>query len=167
MDCSATITKCTFNDFTNYSTWKIRVKSNAGEFYYFGNDGSVTSTGEVLLFPSRDEHDWSKFEKPTLPESFTSAKNILTSKESDELTNKLIVFEELITIRNAWWKLDNNWEIDTGGNIDMFAIYCDFGSITADRSKYKASAFMFRTAELRDLFLEKFREELEVCKEFI
>lgn len=146
----------------------VEAKGHLLSFYPDGTYFRGYENAECVLFPSKDQHDWSKFEKPNkFPESFSDAKNILSSEEYDELSRKMDMFIQLITIRNAWWKLDNDWKIDTSGNQDMFGIYCDFGSITAGGSKYITSAFMFRTPELRDMFLEKFREELKICKEFI
>ena len=160
--------ECTFNDFTNYSTWKIRVKSNAGEFYYFGNDESVTSTGEVLLFPSRDEHDWSKFEKPSkFPKTYEEARSKFNEDILQCIDEDMRDLFKLIVIRNAWWGADDNWRPNWGDTTTKYALVCYDGIITTHNVISYVKTLSFHTEELRDKFLETHYDLIEKCKNYI
>ena len=41
----------------------IKVIGNVYYLYYFTKEGKLVDTGECTLFPSKDQRDWSKFER--------------------------------------------------------------------------------------------------------
>lgn len=55
--------ECTLKEYTDHH---ISVKSEYGSEYVFDAYGRLSSKGECLLFPSKEEKDWSKVDK-TLP----------------------------------------------------------------------------------------------------
>ncbi len=52
---------CTLSDLNNYL---IEVLDTNANHYYFYYNGSVVITGECLLFPSKENRDWSTFQRP-------------------------------------------------------------------------------------------------------
>lgn len=59
--------KCTFLDVADYDpTYPIAVHATNGTPYYFTADGRFFDDEgtECLLFPSKDQRDWSKFQRP-------------------------------------------------------------------------------------------------------
>ncbi len=60
--------ECTFDSITNMYGMKrtIAVHTDNGTIGFM-NDGRYDEKGECILFPSKDQRDWSKFEKPVQP----------------------------------------------------------------------------------------------------
>ena len=57
--------KVYFNGFINYATYPIQFIRNGSGGCVFAKDGRVYTNydGECVIFPSRDQRDWSKFER--------------------------------------------------------------------------------------------------------
>lgn len=74
----------------------------------------------------------------------------------------------LIIARDAWWKLDGDWKPDWETQSEEKFVICSVrGNILKERISYPNCILAFRTAELRDKFLETFRNLIEKCKELI
>lgn len=52
--------ECNLSEIDGY----IRIFDSNVNYYYFYHDGSYVKTGECLLFPSKENRDWSKFQRP-------------------------------------------------------------------------------------------------------
>ena len=71
----------------------IKVIGNVYYLYYFTKEGKLVDTGECTLFPSKDQRDWSKFERfwdnPKVekfdPKTFQPFDKILARDYQDEL----------------------------------------------------------------------------------
>lgn len=79
-------------------------------------------------------------------------------------SEQLRALQQLLICRDAWWKVDNDWKPDWKDG--EAAKYC-VTQIGLDMRFYEACTFAFRTEEIRDKFLETFRELIESCKELI
>ena len=53
--------ECKLSEIDGYT---IRIFDSNVNYYYFYHDGSYVKTGECLLFPSKENRDWSKFQRP-------------------------------------------------------------------------------------------------------
>lgn len=86
-------------------------------------------------------------------------------------------FTKLINARNAYWKLYGEemglgkpWEPDyTNPDIDLYVIINIYNR--AEKAKYgygfEQCILTFPTAEMRDVFYENFKAEIEICKELL
>lgn len=66
---------------------RIIIKSDCGS-YSFGKDGTFSPDGECVLFPSREQRDWSKFKIPVKkfdPKSFKPFDKVLLRSESKNI----------------------------------------------------------------------------------
>ena len=87
-----------------------------------------------------------------------------------ELLCKLQV---LLLCRDAYWKIAGDemglgkpWEPDW--NIrGYYAIARSYGNVIKTSNYNCDLAFAFPTEEMRDAFYENFKEEIEICKEFL
>lgn len=72
---------------------------------------------------------------------------------------ELVYLSCLIIIRNAWWKLDNNWTPDwTDKNTSKYIITSKHNNITLGLSETNNYILSFRTELLRDSFYHYFNE---------
>jgi hypothetical protein len=101
---------------------------------------------------------------------------VLTSGYNRELLKK---FGELLICRDAYWKLYGEeiglgkpWEPDYDSGVNKFGIICLNGVVqesnpTTNWERHLNKVFDFPTKELRDAFYDNFKEEIEICKEFL
>ena len=80
---------------------------------------------------------------------------------------KFAMLTKLITLRDEWWKIDGNWKPDWKDYTYKYAINTIHNEIDKERVLSLNKIFAFRTEEIRDEFLETFRESLEICKSLI
>jgi hypothetical protein len=116
--------------------------------------------------------------KPTYPKDYTECE--ASGFSSNPVTVALAqgvcmgAFAKLIVLRNAYWKiageqmgLGKPWEPDwCNGEVKWCMSYSGY-CIEFDQYKSKHHILAFPTPELRDIFLENFRELIEECKELI
>lgn len=87
---------------------------------------------------------------------------------SEENAKALIMLSKLITMRDLWWKIDGNWKPDWKDYIETkYVIYNHKDDLRAAHFQHANTIFCFRTLEIRNEFLETFRESLEVCKSLL
>ena len=68
-----------------------------------------------------------------------------------------------------WWrdKYNKGWKPDWTVNIYKYTIVVIGGELSVSYSQRCSSLFAFKTSEIRDKFLEDFREELEIVKSLL
>ena len=84
-------------------------------------------------------------------------------------------FEDLITCRDAYWKiagkemgLDKPWKPDwCNENKLKYCMECSFGTIDKTVSIVNGCFLAFPTKEMRDAFCENFKDLIEQCKELL
>ena len=81
---------------------------------------------------------------------------------------------KLLICRDAYWKiageemgLGKPWEPDWTKNTEKYVIYPYQYLYSIDVEKYRNTILAFPTREMRDAFYENFKEEIEICKEFL
>lgn len=78
---------CTFLgdiEFMGFANEIISVDSYDGKRYFFFSNGRYNIGGELVLFPSKDQRDWSKFKLPIKkfnPKEFKTFDKILVRKD--------------------------------------------------------------------------------------
>lgn len=75
---------------------KCRIKGYSEEMSYeiYGSDGTVSNSGECMLFPSRKMRNWKKFKKPLVVEKLEPIPTYWYKITSDEEKNK-VLYEKL------------------------------------------------------------------------
>lgn len=130
--------------------------------------GSYTNTGECLVFPSKDQRDWSKFEKPSkFPRNCAEVHQILSTEEGVDLSDDMCKLISLLEARNAYWKVDGNWKPDWSAPSTKYIIYYYGGEIFCDAYECSSHSLAFRTKEIRDEFYKNFKDLIEECKDYI
>ena len=86
-------------------------------------------------------------------------------------------FQILLICRDAYWKisgeemgLSESWKPDytSTNRLEMHFIYCTSNEISYGQAIYPTNKILiFPTRELRDIFLENFKNLIEKCKEFL
>lgn len=150
----------------------IMLQDETGYFVSFTADGRYYPdypNAECLLFPSKDNRDWSKFKvEPKFPTNIDDCRKINGLTYLNELAAKLDKLRKLIIARDAWWKVDNNWEPNwADSDTDKWVIECYYEDIRVDAYTNTNFILTFRTEEICNKFLETFRDLIEQCKEFI
>ena len=82
------------------------------------------------------------------------------------LGKPMLALCQLLVCRNAWWK-QLGWKPDWTGNKDKYCISICNGKITPQILSSAGSILAFPTAEVRDEFLETFRDLIEDAKELL
>lgn len=126
------------------------------------------NVGECLLYPSKENRDWSKFKvEPKFPTNIDDCREINGLTYLNEMTLKLNDLRHLLSYRDAWWKVDNDWKPDwADSDTDKWVIECYYEVIKGGVTSYNR-ILAFRTKEIRDKFLETFGDLIEQCKELI
>lgn len=159
--------ECTLRGVYSDSDFPIKVKSNSGCMSFLAN-GKYDENGEIVLFPSEDQRDWSKFEKSVkFPECVAEAHDLLTEEESEAFDEEMRNLINLITARNAYWKLDGNWKPDWNKDSPKYGIRYNGEYVTHSFHTYQSALLVFRTDVIRNRFLENFMALIESCKEYL
>lgn len=99
------------------------------------------------------------FEKKNVADATLADPNILTSKEYAEA---FLALMQLIRFRDIW---NEDWIADWGENSDeKYAIYFDDNRIECSYFYSTRHVLVFKTKELRDKFLETFKDLIETAK---
>lgn len=134
---------------------------------------------EVLLFPSATQRDWSKFllEPIKFPKTYSECCVVLELDLDSLLSisatygflpyrDRLYALLVLLVCRDAWWKMDGDWNPDWEDDEYKFSVF--YSDNQATRVKTKTNRILaFRTEEIRDKFIETFSTEIEQCKELL
>lgn len=101
--------------------------------------------GECLLFPSKDNRDWSTFQRPF--------------KDGDIVTYEL---------RGGLVAFIYKERINTIIVKSHFALYAqNMGFLVDSEIALKEDELVFATEEMRDAFYENFKEHVDKCKELL
>lgn len=123
---------------------------------------------ECILYPSKENRDWATFKvAPKFPTSIFKCCEILNfsgyHKESE-----IGALRKLLIARDAWWNVDGDWKPDYAATNLKYAIGVVKGKVHGNSATRDANRVLcFRTPELRDKFLNTFRDLIERCKELI
>lgn len=133
------------------------------EGYLFADrEGNIIDTSVILVTKKGAEY----------PKDYDGCCNVLgdDDKMSLELMNE---FRKLINARNAYWKiygeangLGGSWKPDWDDG--CYVIFTNGDGLIRRDIQFGLNAILaFPTAELRDMFYERFKSEIELCKEFL
>lgn len=118
--------------------------------------------------------------KPQYPKTYEECAQILLERASvrNDIGHKgdlLIALQRLLVCRDAYWKiageqmgLGEPWKPDwLNTEQDKFVLYTHNNVICLNRFVLGHNVLAFPTAEMRDAFLENFKELIESCKELL
>lgn len=111
--------------------------------------------------------------KPQYPKTYKECCGILNHHMHNDLVcgrNGYLLsnLQNLLTIRDAYWKIAGDWEPDwCDENKLKYCIECSFGTIDKTRSIVNSCFLAFPTEEMRDEFYENFKSLIEECKELL
>lgn len=163
-------------NYVNEELIKVLTKNNIP--WSFTSEGKLFSTcsiikdAECLLFPSKTQRDWNKFKiEPQFPTTIDESRKLLDLNVGNKdwyKEYKIGVLRKLLIARDAWWKVDNDWEPDCNYNTqDKHYITYYEGRIYCGSCYSFNRILVFRTADIRDKFLDTFKYLIEQCKEFL
>lgn len=82
--------------------------------------------------------------------------------------NRLVsTFTKLLICRDAYWRMAGDWKYDVNKIEDYFLIVNKYGRIVKEHYMSFNHILAFPTAEMRDAFLENFKELIEIVKELL
>ncbi len=155
----------------------ICVLSSTGEVFCFTEDGKWNVeyyNTECLLFPSKENRDWSTFKvEPQFPMTYIDCLNTIGWVISQQdvcgyCMDKLEALQELLICRDAWWKVDGDWEPDwTDSETNKWVIENYYNDIRVDVYTNNNFILAFRTEDLADKFRKTFYDSIEQCKELL
>lgn len=127
---------------------------------------------ECVLFPSKENRDWSTFKvKSNFPTDICNCGAILDipslMDKYQYKRNELNALRELLLARDAWWKVDNDWKPDWSENNYKYVINTCKNTIDKNVAIDNSHILAFRTPTIRNKFLDTFRELIKQCKELI
>ena len=119
---------------------------------------SISYLPEICYYMD-DEGSIMDFEKKQVADATLADPNILTSKEYAEA---FLALMQLIRFRDIW---NEGWIPDwTDVEVTKYIMRYDNGSIVSTWRTSLSSPLAFKTSELRDEFLETFKELIETAK---
>jgi len=177
----------------NCDDYPIMVNTDTDDGYdSFTKDGKLYDTydGECMLFPSKDNRDWSTFKVPSkLPKTWEEFcennpvtkneyyisenscfhkpfpdiracvdKNLLPNKE---IAEAMLALCQLIQLRDCYNK---GWKPDYTNNHNKYVINVDKNEISRTIVVTIQNVLTFKTRELRDTFLNNFKDLIEIAK---
>lgn len=160
------------------SRYPISVKCQNG-IEIFTNEGKYTCVfkdSDCLLFPSKENRNWDEFKVKVdsqFPTTYEKCCDVLgcdpqlndVSGWHSYLIRRL---QQLLICCRAWWDVDNDWEPDYSTSDIKYCIgvvnnkVCQ-NCVTRDTN----CILVFRTLEIRNKFLETFKDLIEDCKELL
>jgi hypothetical protein len=130
----------------------------------------VNKDYELMIDPSGDS-----FVVPKLkfPKTYFECSNVLGKvariTDNDDLSyNPKLIYslQKLLICRDAYWKLLGNWK--SSRNEIVYGIYRNCGHVDVfDELFGETDLLEFPTREIRDLFLENFKDLIESVKELL
>ena len=138
---------------------KVEIIRNDG-YIFKDENGNVINAKKIVLEKKKKEY----------PKTFEECVHVLEEENRMSL-EQMNTFRKLIDARNAYWTiygkengLEKPWEPTTE------TVYCISRSNNVMKCSYrggKSNVLEFPTEEMRDIFYEIFKEEIEICKEFL
>jgi hypothetical protein len=80
---------------------------------------------------------------------------------------QIALFQELLICRDAYWKIAVDWKPNFGESCFIYAIGISYGTIQKMMVTGGHGILLFPTEEMRDAFLENFKDLIEKCKELL
>lgn len=162
----------TFQGIDSDEVYPINVMVTSGAFRCFSRDGRFYcdyNDSECLLFPSKENRDWSTFKvKPEFPTNIDGCCEINGLTYRDEMTLKLNDLRYLLSCRDAWWKVDADWKPDWSNAVEEKSTITLVSNKICTCESYRTHCILaFRTPTIRNKFLETFRDLIEECKELL
>lgn len=168
--------ECELNCVDNSVTLSIVVSVQECGNFYFTSEGKHRdiSNAECLLFPSKENRDWHTFkiepQFPTMP--YECIEELGVENEILQIqgykSHQLYALRLLLLCRDAWWKVDNDWEPNwTDSDTDKWVIEYYYEDIRVDVDTNSNFILAFRTEEICNKFLKTFRDLIEQCKELL
>ena len=156
-------TKPKYEDEVNgehYSAPKYLVRPSGYQFV--DENGNVINATKIVLEKKKKKY----------PKTFEECVHVLEGENRMPL-EQMNTFRKLIDARNAYWKiageemgLGKPWE--NGRCEVVYGICRDYDDIVKQNDCWGgAHIFEFPIREMRDAFYENFKEEIEICKEFL
>lgn len=131
-------------------------------YQFVDNQGNIIDTPLIMMKKKGVEY----------PKDYDGCCNVLNDDEKMSLwmMNEL---RKLVNIRNAYWKiygeangLGSSWKPDWDDG--CYVIFTNGDGLIKRDIQFGLNAILaFPTEELRDMFYERFKSEIELCKEFI
>ena len=131
-------------------------------YQFVDREGNIIDTSVIMVTKKEVEY----------PKDYDGCCNVLDDDEKMSLwmMNEL---RKLVNARNAYWKiygeangLGGSWKPDWEAGCYVIFTKGD-GTIERDLQFGINAILAFPTEELRDMFYERFKKEIELCKEFI
>lgn len=140
-----------------------------------GYECECVTKNEIILKPI----------KPQYPKNYKECCDILGYKASYDLNNitthdcvydyKLQMLYKVLICRDAYWKiageemgLKESWKPDWSDYENIkYSIKCRSGEIFYNQGYHNHKILAFPTKEMRDIFLENFKDLIEKCKELL
>ena len=184
-----TASACSCNGFYGYSDSEGNEISewNLPEGYQFVDEGgNIINATKIVLEKKKKEYPKTYEECCKVlgvdSDNFLSIRNLYRDDGDEELTDyerdllgKFDSLWELRICRDAYWKiageeigLGKPWKPDWDAKDNHFyTIYTFNGKIECSATAHRNAVLIFPTKEMRDAFYENFKEEIEICKEFL
>ena len=131
-------------------------------YQFVDRQGNVVDTSIIIVKKKGVEY----------PKDYDECCNVLDDDDKMSL-EKMNELRKLVNARNAYWKLygeanglGGSWKPDWDDGCYVIFTNGD-GLIETDIQFCLNAILAFPTAELRDMFYERFKSEIELCKEFI
>lgn len=131
-------------------------------YQFVDRQGNVVDTSIIMVKKKGVEY----------PKDYNECCNVLGDDDKMSL-EKMNELRKLVNARNAYWKLygeanglGGSWKPDWDDGCYVIFTNGD-GLIETDIQFCLNAILAFPTAELRDMFYERFKKEIELCKEFI
>lgn len=103
--------------------------------------------------------------KKEFPKSCDDVYKFYDKQASSLASSSIRALATLLIYRDEWWEIDGNWKPDwTSSHLSKYCIYNRSEKLGKETLVETHCIFCFRTPEIRDEFLETFRESLEICK---
>lgn len=165
-----------FLEITPNEEFCILVKDIENEYVAsFNPDGKYLKSSpntEVMLFPSKENRDWSTYKaNPKFPISIEKSLNFLGYTEDDIWNHNfdiLSYLHDLLVCRDAWWKADNDWKPNWTDNREAkYTITFVQNDVYKDIVYGSNYILAFRTRIIRDEFYRIFKDLIEKCKKLL
>lgn len=155
---------------------KIKDKNN--KVWYVAQVGnkhfdiSRVPDGPGYFIPMEDQDDYELCPNRELPKTFEDCVSVLMCEGGNRMSlEQMNTFRKLIDARNAYWTI---YGIENGlgkpWEPTMETVYCISRNENVMKCSYrggKSNVLEFPTEEMRDIFYENFKTEIESCKEFL
>ena len=134
-------------------------------YIFKDENGNVINAQKIVL----------EKKKPKYPQTYKECLERLdykTVEDAVQIPMLLSHLERLLVCRDAYWKIAGNWKPDYDSGVDKFGLHTFEGEIMKTNphtrwERHLNKILDFPTAEMRDAFLENFKELIEECKELL